>query len=388
MSIVKSCADYLRERHASQWQAKLRAGHAHEIVAAAFGYRTAAAMQTDQMSPPEGCLTADFVFFREDDIAARLGNLSDLPDGLLAPADLALEIANHLRLDLGATGDIRVLREGAADADDILIKEQPWECLSFRSLERLAPDPIPLGEDSSFRVGGIFGPPQLPDLRKEVSQDGIALTVTSTFEGWTKALERPQGAQAEQPWYKVMTQFDRCAGRAGWRITSSELRTERGDVLDLVANPPAANMTNPFHATLDQEKARLSRMVGRWWERDLPAGTLLTLTYEEPAPRWLLDGRPHPGEAIAGQRERESGVTLIPPRPWATKEIFMNKGSVEWPSLAVRLPETMPWVDAIWFMNQARRRNSPVNTDIRMLFLELVEPDLDRPGGYILQCGT
>jgi len=47
-SIAKFCADYLRA-FTNNHGVKLKSGHAHELVAAFFGYKSKAAMQADTL---------------------------------------------------------------------------------------------------------------------------------------------------------------------------------------------------------------------------------------------------------------------------------------------------------------------------------------------------
>lgn len=51
MNIAKECADRLRETYRNLTGAKLKSGHAHELVAAYFGYGTAAALQAETAYP-------------------------------------------------------------------------------------------------------------------------------------------------------------------------------------------------------------------------------------------------------------------------------------------------------------------------------------------------
>jgi hypothetical protein len=51
IKIEKACANLLRSTYSNLPGGKLRSGHAHEIVAAYFGYNTAAALQAEYKFP-------------------------------------------------------------------------------------------------------------------------------------------------------------------------------------------------------------------------------------------------------------------------------------------------------------------------------------------------
>ncbi|WP_210249792.1 hypothetical protein [Brucella pituitosa] len=82
MSIQKECADLLREYYLSLTGSKLRSGHAHELVAAYFGYRTAVALQADAVFPISSLEDAEVLI---PDIAGMDRRRSELND---VPADL------------------------------------------------------------------------------------------------------------------------------------------------------------------------------------------------------------------------------------------------------------------------------------------------------------
>jgi hypothetical protein len=84
MTIHKQCADHLRAKHAALTGSKLSSGHAHELVAAYFGYGTGAALRAEARYPLAELPRADILIpdlvlmeTRRDAIA----NLpADLPD--------------------------------------------------------------------------------------------------------------------------------------------------------------------------------------------------------------------------------------------------------------------------------------------------------------------
>ncbi|MFO3122400.1 hypothetical protein SCQ99_14910 [Legionella pneumophila serogroup 1] len=82
MSIAKLCADHLRAI-ANNHGIKLKSGHAHELVAAFFGYKSKAALLSDTLSPIESIGQAQiFVLIPSAFIDERRKCLEDLPSGL------------------------------------------------------------------------------------------------------------------------------------------------------------------------------------------------------------------------------------------------------------------------------------------------------------------
>ncbi|MFO3392183.1 hypothetical protein SCZ83_02005 [Legionella pneumophila serogroup 8] len=82
MSIAKLCAERLRII-SNHHGIKLKSGHAHELVAAFFGYKSKAALLSDTLSPIENIGQAQiFVLIPSAFIDERRKCLEDLPSGL------------------------------------------------------------------------------------------------------------------------------------------------------------------------------------------------------------------------------------------------------------------------------------------------------------------
>lgn len=83
--LFKLCADSLRTFTKEKYDIKLKAAHAHELVAAYFGYKSKNAMLADTMYPLTNLDTADIiVMVPDEDIDKRRNNLQglspELPD--------------------------------------------------------------------------------------------------------------------------------------------------------------------------------------------------------------------------------------------------------------------------------------------------------------------
>lgn len=82
MSIAKLCADHLRAI-SNNYGIKLKSGHAHELVASFFGYKSKAALLSDTLSPIENIGQAQiFVLIPSSFIEERRKCLEDLPSDL------------------------------------------------------------------------------------------------------------------------------------------------------------------------------------------------------------------------------------------------------------------------------------------------------------------
>lgn len=61
--ITKFCADSLRSSLDTKYGSKLKSGHAHEIVAAVFGYKSRIALLADKKYPIDNLAKAEFILF-------------------------------------------------------------------------------------------------------------------------------------------------------------------------------------------------------------------------------------------------------------------------------------------------------------------------------------
>jgi hypothetical protein len=96
MSIAKECADRLRETYHNLTGAKLKSGHAHELVAACFGYGTAAALQAEVAYPIEAIEAAAVLIPDLALMDRRRGQLNQLPTDIQPVDDLAKDISAYL----------------------------------------------------------------------------------------------------------------------------------------------------------------------------------------------------------------------------------------------------------------------------------------------------
>jgi len=92
---LKICADFLRA-HSQHSGAVLRAGHAHELAAAFFGYRSAAACRTEVTYPLSNMRLAEVLFPNIPMMEWRSDTLESLSENVPSSNELAHALAEHL----------------------------------------------------------------------------------------------------------------------------------------------------------------------------------------------------------------------------------------------------------------------------------------------------
>ena len=90
-SVQKTCADYLRNNLSQNYNIKLKSGHAHDIVASVFGYKSSIALNQDETHNLANLDKADFIILDPpiSIIEQRLASLKNLPSDLPSSHELA-----------------------------------------------------------------------------------------------------------------------------------------------------------------------------------------------------------------------------------------------------------------------------------------------------------
>jgi hypothetical protein len=96
MSIHKECVDALRAKYRALTGNKLVAGHAHEIVAAYFGYGSAAALRAEGKYPLTSLEEAELLMPALAVMDRRIAELQGIPDDLPSSDELASQISAFL----------------------------------------------------------------------------------------------------------------------------------------------------------------------------------------------------------------------------------------------------------------------------------------------------
>lgn len=106
MSIAKLCADHLRAI-SNNHGVKLKSGHAHELVASFFGYKSKAAMLADTSYPIDRLNLAQFLVLTPPQfIEQRRKCLEDLPSDLPNNSILGEEFFTYLTLEEYFSGKV------------------------------------------------------------------------------------------------------------------------------------------------------------------------------------------------------------------------------------------------------------------------------------------
>ena len=110
-TIEKVCADLLRSTYSNLPGGKLRSGHAHEIVAAYFGYNAAAALQAEHKYPLTALNEAEILIPDLHTMDKRVLQLNALPAGFPSVNELAATLTCFLRGQKYFSGDVWMTRE-------------------------------------------------------------------------------------------------------------------------------------------------------------------------------------------------------------------------------------------------------------------------------------
>lgn len=191
-TIQKKCADFLRMTFNDLAGGKLGSGHAHEIVAAYFGYGTAAALRAE---PKYQLAALDKAAILMPDLRLmdqRVQHLNGLPAGLPNVDELASLLSSFLNANGYFSGEVWYTRDLEEYIDVSFIQEDPMmieDALSGEMamtnafFDELYIDKVSLdvGDDVLVaNVSGSLNGENDPD--KPFHGDSIAFTTMITFE--------------------------------------------------------------------------------------------------------------------------------------------------------------------------------------------------------------
>lgn len=169
MSIQKLCADHLRDSYRELTGKKLGSGHAHEIVAAYFGYVTASALQAETKYPLDDLAQADILIPDIARMEARRMLLTGLPEDLAPSRVLADDISTMLKTTgnfAGQTWDSQYL------SDDIngFVQNDPMVIEGDLS-------------DAVSETNASFDELYLDEVDVEINDDGLVATIDGSLNG-------------------------------------------------------------------------------------------------------------------------------------------------------------------------------------------------------------
>jgi len=208
-TLSKRCADSLRvfsENHG----VKLKASHAHEIVAAFVGYNSNAAMRADEFCPIENLDKADiYVLTPSSFIDQRRQCLKDLPPDL---------------------PDTHALGEALSPAIDEVFRGKSFAAFSHLSevltgeyLQKHGHSMLPQNFGPFEKARSIFSKPLYEfNPRIDVTDDGATLTAANRYYGSADVHFQPIDVT-------ITIKLKRVAGHVGYTLSdiSAENRTGR-----------------------------------------------------------------------------------------------------------------------------------------------------------------
>jgi len=169
MSIEKECADRLRETYRKLTGGKLRSGHAHELVAAYFGYGTGAALRAETTYPLAAIEEAAVLIPDLRLMDQRRGQLNQLPHDLRTVDDLAADISTYL------------VEEG-------YFSEKVWQTrdLSDEINIRVMDDPMIIEDALSGEIASTnayFDELYIDEVVVDVTEDALVATLSGSLNG-------------------------------------------------------------------------------------------------------------------------------------------------------------------------------------------------------------
>ncbi|KQP68394.1 hypothetical protein ASF52_17850 [Methylobacterium sp. Leaf112] len=199
MSLPKDCADHLRSNYKALTGKKLGSGHAHEIVAAYFGYPTAAALQAERRFPLDAMAEADFLI---PDLRLMDGRVRQIQKELVGPPDV-----NGLASVLGAfivasghfAGEVWLARQLDDEVNDY-VQRNPAEVEEALS-----------GEMAT--TNAYFDEIYIDECDVQPNPDALVVTVSGSMDGEN---DPDQVYHGDKILFTSVLTFERVSGRVGY----------------------------------------------------------------------------------------------------------------------------------------------------------------------------
>ena len=159
----------------------MKSGHAHELVAAYFGYGTAAALQTEAAYPVEDIESAAVLIPDLALMDRRQGELNQLPADLQSVDDLAKDISSFLVNEGYFSGKVWHTRD-LADEMSIRVMEDPMVIEDALS-----------GEIASTNT--FFDELYIDEVAVDTTDDALVATLSGQLDGehdWDRAFHGNQ----------------------------------------------------------------------------------------------------------------------------------------------------------------------------------------------------
>ncbi|MGZ7870471.1 hypothetical protein ACXR8U_33110 (plasmid) [Methylobacterium radiotolerans] len=169
MSLHKECADHLRANYRHLTGKKLSAGHAHELVAAFFGYGTGAALRSETKYPLAAIEEAAILIPDLRLMDRRIQEIENLPGDLPPTDDLASRLCDFLVEEGYFTGEIWRTRD-----------------LAEHVSSRVRDNPSAIMDDLAGEMAttnAYFDGPDIDEIAIDVGEDALVATLSGTLDG-------------------------------------------------------------------------------------------------------------------------------------------------------------------------------------------------------------
>ena len=200
MSIHKECVDALRAKYRALTGNKLVAGHAHEIVASYFGYRTAAALRAETKYPLASLEEADVLMPALAVMDQRITELQGIPNDLPTVDELASQISEVLVEAGHFSGKIWSNRNIAEEVSTYAY-ENPLTILDELSSEMAT---------TNAYFDGFY----IDEADVSSNEEGLTVTLTGTAEG---EQDQDRVYFGDKINFTTYVTFDLVAGRVAYR---------------------------------------------------------------------------------------------------------------------------------------------------------------------------
>lgn len=200
MSIHKECADHLRSNHLNRTGTKLGSGHAHEIVAAYFGYGNGAALRAEGVYLLDELARADILMPDLQRMDRRLTELDGLPAGLPDADDLASELSEFLVNGGHFSGAVWHTRNLEEYIDSDFIQK----------------DPMMIEDDLAGEIAltnAYFDELYVEEVTLSVGDDEMVATVSGSLNG---EQDQDRAFHGDAIAFTTVMTFGRVAGRTAY----------------------------------------------------------------------------------------------------------------------------------------------------------------------------
>lgn len=206
MTIYKDCADHLRVSYRHQTGGHLVAGHAHELVAAFFGYGSGSALRTDFLYPVSQLPQADILIPDLALMDARRQHLAGLPDDLPTSETLASGLCDFLHEAGHFSGEEWIDRDLLDPINEFIHR-----------------DPMMIEEDLNSQIAttnAYFDELYLDEIVPEPNADALMVTINGSLNGTN---DEDRVFSGDKITFSTLMTFNRVAGRVAF--ASPDLET-------------------------------------------------------------------------------------------------------------------------------------------------------------------